>query len=351
VIFSAFFIAAALFFAVWLGKSITTPIQTVSHSIQDLAGKEGDLTQSVQVNSHQELIGLAAGFNQFIGKLAEMIGASKRNSEQLVEKFSHLEQISDSVGAGTKQQQFELDNIATAMTEMSATATEVAQLASGTAQSGSEANVLLSETQNILQQNVEEVARLEQSMTVTSDQVSQVAERSNDITSIVETIQSIAEQTNLLALNAAIEAARAGEQGRGFAVVADEVRSLAGRTQTSTQNISELIGNLQGDVNKAVQTLQDIQQSVTETVDKTKVSFDRLSDTMSTISEINQSAEQVATAAEEQSQVSEDINVRLVTVTDSSTELAALGHELNQTSQEAKELVSGVERQLSRLKC
>lgn len=351
ILFSIAILAVAIFSAIFLAKSISSPIKIVSNTVQNLAEKEGDLTQNININNHKELILLAKGFNQFIHKLAEMIRASKSYSMELVGQFSKLSGIAEKVETDTQLQMNELDNIATAMTEMSTAAIEVAGLAKNTASGGYNANKLLTETQEMLNSSVNEASKLEESMQTTSEQVSQVAVRTTDITSIVETIRSIAEQTNLLALNAAIEAARAGEQGRGFAVVADEVRNLAGRTQTSTEEISDLIGNLQGDVDKAVLNLQGIQTSVSETVGKTNDSYTRLTSSLESIAQINESSEQVATAAEEQSQVAEDINTRLVSVSDSSRELALMGNDLLATSEASKELVGRMEKQLSRLKC
>jgi methyl-accepting chemotaxis protein len=349
--FSLLFLTGALFFAIWLARSITAPIKLLSSSIQELADREGDLTQKVNVESHEELILLANAFNKFINKLAEMIGSSKTFSIELVDQFGELESIAHDVENDTQAQQINLDSIATAMTEMAAASGEVAKLAVETANGGKHANALLQETQDILEGSVQNVQLLEKNIALTSEQISQVAAHSSDITGIVETIRSIADQTNLLALNAAIEAARAGEQGRGFAVVADEVRNLAARTQTSTQDISDLIGNLQIDVNKAVETLDANKDSITSTVDKTSISFERLSQTMESIKVMSESTEQVATAAEEQSHVAEDINIRLVSVSDSSTGLAELGRKLQKNSAHSKEIVEQIEVELSRLKC
>ena len=349
--FSLLFLLGALFFAIWLARSITSPIKLLSSSIQELAEREGDLTQKVNVESHEELILLAGGFNNFINKLAKMIGSSKNFSNELVGKFGELESIAHEVESNTQAQQVNLDSIATAMTEMAAASGEVAKLAVETANGGKHANSLLQETQDTLEDNVQNVQELEQNIVLTSKQMSQVAAHSSDITGIVETIRSIADQTNLLALNAAIEAARAGEQGRGFAVVADEVRNLAARTQTSTQDISDLIGNLQLDVDKAVETLDANKDSITSTVDKTSISFERLSQTMESIKVMSANTEQVATATEEQSHVAEDINIRLVSVSYNSRGLAELGKKSQENSSHSKGIVERIELELNRLKC
>ena len=163
-------------------------------------------------------------------------------------------------------------------------------------------------------------------------------------------LDSGAEQTNLLALYAAIEAARAGEMGRGFAVVADEVRNLASRMQTSTTGISDLIQFLQTDVDVAVGNLTEIKQSVDVSVNATKDSFEQLANGVISINAINDSSVQVATAAEEQSQVSEAVNMQVVAISDSSKQLAEMGETLSEMSARAQELIKDMNAQLNLLK-
>jgi len=163
-------------------------------------------------------------------------------------------------------------------------------------------------------------------------------------------LDSGAEQTNLLALYAAIEAARAGEMGRGFAVVADEVRNLASRMQTSTTGISDLIQFLQTDVDVAVGNLTEIKQSVDVSVNATKDSFEQLANGVISINAINDSSVQVATAAEEQSQVSEAVNMQVVAISDCSKQLAEMGETLSEMSARAQELIKDMNAQLNLLK-
>lgn len=333
-----------------MARSISRPIESVSQSILKLASNEGDLTQAINVNNHLELTHVSEGLNQFLEKLKDMISALKSEAGNLSHQVSKLDTKANSMRLSTDEQEVNLEDVAAAINQMATAASSVSALADDTAKSSSSSVTLLTQTQLSFRANVDEVTELSKQMQESEKQISQVASKTTDITSIVVTIQSIAEQTNLLALNAAIEAARAGEQGRGFAVVADEVRNLASRTQSSTQEISSLIGNLQTEVSIAVKTLGHIQQSVEGTVHKTQDIFTQLSEVMERIHAINGSAAQVASAANEQSQVSEHINKRVVAIGDGSKQLSVLGDELEELSQQVNQIVSVMNGQLSRLK-
>ncbi len=349
-LYSLAFLVAAIVFSVWLSRSISAPIEKVSNSIQNLASHEGDLTQTVEIDNHKELILLASGFNAFMAKLADMISNSKGLSGQLVNQLSMLDHTATQVRTDTDKQQSNLAGISAAIHQMSTTATEVSDLANNAVDNAEQANTVLVATEQSLQETVNEVENLSKAMEDTTEQISNVAAGSQNITSIIATIQAIAEQTNLLALNAAIEAARAGEQGRGFAVVADEVRTLASRTQTSTQEISQLINNLQNDVNAAVSTLATIKDSVGLTVTKANENFEKLSVGLEGLQAISENVDQVSLASKQQSAASEEINSQVVAVTDSSIDLAKLGNDLQDMSADSQALIQQIDTELARLK-
>ena len=343
-------LGSAIVLVYLMARTISSPIEQVADSIEKLASNEGDLTQAVNISNHLELIHVSEGLNQFLEKLRDMITALKQQAQNLSTQVVALDSKANSMRQSTDVQETNLEDVVAAITEMATAANSVSALADDTAQNSKNSVKLLHTTEQTFRANVDEVTELSRQMQSSEQQISQVANKTNDITSIVSTIQAIAEQTNLLALNAAIEAARAGEQGRGFAVVADEVRSLASRTQKSTQEISALISNLQTEVNIAVSSLGQIQQSVAATVDKTQGIFSQLSEVVNSITNINDSAAQVASAANEQSQVSEHINQRIVAIGDGSKKLTVLGDEIEDLSQQVNKIVTLMNQQLGRLK-
>ncbi|WOD09917.1 methyl-accepting chemotaxis protein [Pseudomonas sp. NyZ704] len=290
-----------------IAASINRPMSHAVRAMNDISSGEGDLTQRLDDRGNDEVAGLARGFNAFTDKLADVI-------DQLRDVVTHNHNIVGDVGAAMakaessyNQQKSELDTIASAVEEMSATVHEIARRMSDSAEAAKDASeqttrghTTADNTSNMMTVLAKEIAQAGRA-------VSELSENSKTIGSVLSVIRGVADQTNLLALNAAIEAARAGEQGRGFAVVADEVRTLASRTQKSTDEIQVMISGLQAGTSKAVSSMDDSHRQSEEMQTQVEVSRTALVAIASSVSTITDMTHQVAAAAEQQSQTSNEI--------------------------------------------
>ncbi len=333
-----------------LMRTITQPLAQLAQGMRALASAEGDLTVKVMVDHHVELIDLSKNINRFIDKLRQMILVMKEQSQTLSGHSADLSDYARQVGQATATQNTQIDSVATAMTQMSSTASEVANLANQSAAASCEAAEHIDQTQQALNGTQDRVSLLSRSVEDATAQMRQVAERSQAIDGILETIREIAGRTNLLALNAAIEAARAGEQGRGFAVVAEEVRHLATRTQESTKDVDELIKGLQGDVRQAEQLLHSSRSEMEQTLTFTQRSAELLDRAVLGVKRIDSHVLQVATAAEEQSQVSEEINRSLTAIGDAARDLAHLAQVSEAAAQATHGAIQTLDDQLNLLR-
>ncbi|ROT96267.1 methyl-accepting chemotaxis protein [Marinobacter sp. R17] len=340
----------SLLLLVVLVRSVTRPLDRIRDRMANLASAEGDLTQELEIDTHAELIALADGFNAFLAKLRDMINDLKSINGRVSEQSDSVRRIAQETEENTSRQHSEIDSVVTAMNEMSAAASEVATFASDAAGNAREASDGVVSTQSTLTTAVKGVQELAADMEEASGAIGQVANRSDDINRILEVIRGIAEQTNLLALNAAIEAARAGEQGRGFAVVADEVRTLASRTRESTDEISEMIEGLQGEVQQTVTVIRGGVDRATNAVERTREADQSLAEVVQRIATIVEHVTQVATAAEEQSSVSEEINRNLTNIGDAASDLRELSQRVRGNGEELGEQVISLEEQLNRLR-
>lgn len=330
--------------------SIVKPLHNVRARMTQLASSEGDLTHELKLDNHEELIHLGSSFNRFMQKLRDMINELKQVSNSVRSASESSQQITERSNQQTSQQQNEVSSVVTATNEMSATSSEVARLAQESADSAKHAQEIVDTSQSSLSTAVESVKSLSADMSQANQSISQVAARSEDINRILDVIRAIAEQTNLLALNAAIEAARAGEQGRGFAVVADEVRSLASKTQSSTDEINDMIQSLQGEVKTAVNIIDSGSEKADQSVEQTNQAFSSLADVVNTIHTISDNVDQVAAAAEEQSQVAEEINKNLTIIGDAAQMLAELSDESSASNSTLLNQVDHLDSQLNQLR-
>ncbi|WP_396589060.1 methyl-accepting chemotaxis protein [Bermanella sp. R86510] len=333
-----------------LVRSVTRPLRELIGMVNNLASADGDLTKDVHIDTHQELIQLSSGFSQFIAKLRDIVNQLKEVGVAAKGTSERAKQINTETVQATNDQQKEIDSVVTATNEMSATATEVSQVAVEVADNAKRARSTVTDSQKSLSGSVNTVQQLTDDMQQATHSISEVASRTEDINRILDVIRAIAEQTNLLALNAAIEAARAGEQGRGFAVVADEVRSLASKTQSSTEEINQMIQGLEAGVKQAVAVIESGTGKAQSAMEETQGSYDSLTSVVEDISNIADHIAQVATAAEEQSAVSEEVSRNMTVIGDAARALANLAAESNEASDELDKEMARLDHQLSTLK-
>ena len=313
----------ALSFIWWMARQIVAPIRAVVARLKDIASGEGDLTQRIEIQRQDEIGELAKWFNSFLNKLQSTISqvidtvSGTRNSAE------RAAQVAERTSSGMQAQYQEIDLVATAFEELSATAMQVSGNASSAVAAANTTDAAAQEGKYVVADTQEAMRKL---MTIINDAqpvVERLSANSGNINDILTVIQGIAEQTNLLALNAAIEAARAGEQGRGFAVVADEVRNLAGRTQNAIVEIQTLISQLQSGTGAVVKANRDGHGQADETLAKVDLSVQVLEQIIQSVSTIHQMNEQIARAAQEQSRVADEINRNVSNIRDVSHTIRA----------------------------
>lgn len=323
-----------------MARRVTRPILTVAGMLEDIASGEGDLTRRLNYPRQDELGRLANGFNHFLDKLQPIIAKVKESVQSARHTADQSAGIATRTSQGMQAQLSEVEQVATASNEMSATAQAVAQNASEAAAAARTADEATKEGLQVVDQTTQRIDRLANDLGTAMRDVEGLAASSEQIGSVLEAIRSIAEQTNLLALNAAIEAARAGEAGRGFAVVADEVRSLANRTQESIEEIRQVIERLQQGTRDVVESMRDGHLQAQGNVSHVALAvtaLQRIGDAVSVITSMNL---QIASAAEEQSAVAEEINRNVAGIRDVTESLAEQADESAQVSQSLNTLAN-----------
>jgi methyl-accepting chemotaxis protein len=294
-----------------VGKSFKDnlrPLHLMKANLDDIAAGEGDLTRRLAITSQDELGELAGSFNRFVDKIHGLVRQITDMTSQLTGLVSQVSEQAHRSEQAMERQRQETDQVATAINEMSSAAHEVARSAQGAAVAAQQTDAEGQAAKRVVDGSIAQIHALVNDIRSSGVSLDSLQQDVSSIVSVLGVIRSIAEQTNLLALNAAIEAARAGEAGRGFAVVADEVRALASRTQQSTQEIQGMIDRLQKGTEAAVESMRrssDAGDGTSAQANEAGASLDTMAQLIGTINTMNA---QIASAAEEQTAVAEEIN-------------------------------------------
>ena len=336
---------------IWLvGHGIARPLKQMVTMLDDIAQGEGDLTRRLTSDRKDELGSIAKGFNTFLAKLQGMITQVVSSVQSVSDSSEHTADIAIRTNIGIQKQMAEIDQVATAVQEMTATAQDVARNATQAAQAASHADQAASQGMQIVRDTSNSIGVLAVEIGKAVDVVQTLAKDSENINAILIAIRGIAEQTNLLALNAAIEAARAGEQGRGFAVVADEVRNLAQKTQKATEEIQSMIQQLQQGTRDVVRVMEDSQNRTDESVQHAAKAAEALETITQAVSVINDMNTQIASAAEEQSAVADDINRNVINIGQVANEVAGGADESSSASADLTKLAEQQRRLINQFK-
>ncbi|MNZ27963.1 Methyl-accepting chemotaxis protein PctC [compost metagenome] len=336
----------SLLLVVLLARGIVRPIRRVTGALMAIGNGGGDLTQRLDETRADELGDLARGFNRFLNSQRELIGEVLRTTERLHSSVTQVTQVVENTAERSGRQQEMTEMVATAVHEMGLTVQDIAQNAGNAAQASETARTEALEAREVVRRSIAHIEGMSGEIGQAANAVGELASEVASIDEVLAVIRSISEQTNLLALNAAIEAARAGEMGRGFAVVADEVRTLARRTQVSTDEVQQMILRLKHGAGSAVASMQAGQAATgtgVQSSQQTGASLSTITDQVEHISDMNH---QVATATEEQSAVTEEINRTVQGISDLARETAADVQGCREECQALRGLADDLARQM-----
>ena len=316
-----------------LTRSIVTPLNRALQVAQTIAG--GNLTTAIEIDGKDESARLLGALSEMQANLRKTIEQIAGSATQLGAAAEELSTVTQEASRGMQQQNNEIEQAATAVNEMTAAVEEVARNAVSTSEASNQSTQAAREGRDRVVETVNAIQTMTHDVQNTSLMIEGLATQGRDIGKVLDVIRAIAEQTNLLALNAAIEAARAGEAGRGFAVVADEVRALAHRTAQSTQEIEKMVAGIQNGTGEAVSSMAQSNQRTQSTLEMARAAGVALEQITQSIHLINERNLVIASASEEQAQVSREVDRNLVNIRDLATQSAAGA---NQTSAATHEL-------------
>jgi methyl-accepting chemotaxis protein len=336
----------SLVLAWWLSGKLARGISRALEAMNQIAGADADLSHRLQVESQDEVGRFAASFNTFMDQLQQLVKEVRTTTTELTQGVDQLSRASESSTQSIHEQREKTELAATAMNEMTSSVQEVARHAGATAEAGREAGKASEKGQDEVRHTLDGIERLATGVDDSAEGIRQLVSDSERVGQVLNVIIEIAEQTNLLALNAAIEAARAGDQGRGFAVVADEVRALAARTHSSTTEIRDILDHWRASIQTASGQMDTVSERSGKTRSQAALAGEALQMIQGAVDHIESMTVQIASAAEEQSLVAEDINQQLAAIDQlaeqsdhAARDTSHIGEQLKQRAQRLQQLI------------
>ncbi|MEH6472514.1 MAG: methyl-accepting chemotaxis protein [Halopseudomonas sp.] len=329
---------------------ITRPLQQMQAKVDDLSKGDGDLTTRLDLQQKDELGQLGSSIDGFLDKLQQLISQVASTTAQVASAAEQQSAITAETTVTITEQHSAIDQVATAVNEMAATVQEVARSATDAASAAQSADSNAKQGQQVVSATISAIKDLASDVDNAARVIGDVETDSENIGGVLDVIKNIADQTNLLALNAAIEAARAGEQGRGFAVVADEVRTLASRTQSSTEEIQAMIEKLQGATRNAVKVMVTGQEKAQASVEKATEAGGALDAITTAVAQISDMNLHIASAAEEQNAVTEDINRNVTQISELSNQTSSNADQSSTASATLARLAAELQDEVGRFK-
>ena len=333
-----------------IANSIIAPMDSTNRAMRNISQGDGDLTLRLDASGNDEMSQLARSFNLFVDQIQSVVQEVDNSTSRVAAAAEQLTRATVQSTQAINRQTTETDQVATAINEMAATIHQVAQSALQAAEATHQADLQTDTGKENIDETTQTISALSVDVGRATDVIRQLDQQTSNIATVLDVIGGIAEQTNLLALNAAIEAARAGEQGRGFAVVADEVRTLASRTQDSTHEIERMIEELQAGAKQAVTVMEASVVSTERTMHKADETQQVLQTIADGMRQLNDMITQIASAAEQQSAVAEQINGSVVSIVDLSADSSDSAEQTSQASGELSNLAAELKQLIHRFK-
>ncbi len=320
-----------IIFGTWVYRSISGPLRNLVGISEEVA--TGDLTSHISGGSADEVGTVQSSMAKMVGNLRDIVGKIRTATDSLAGSSGELSSTANSLDQGSREQSLQIEQSATAMTEMSQTTNDVARNAADTADMAQKMQNIAKQGKDAMGNTVAELSEFTLRVKESAAKIESLGRKSGDIKDIVTLIKDIADQTNLLALNAAIESARAGEQGRGFAVVADNVRQLAERTTLATNDIAKTVNDMQVEVAASIKSMSRERDSIGKVDEQVRSTLTSIEEMVSYVEKVYDMVQRIAAATEEQSVASEEVSRNMEGIAAVTTELSSSVKKINQASE------------------